>query len=70
MNGGEQEQPAEPVPTWVRASQLPKYFPVFGASTWTKLIRSGELPSRKIGSARIVRSVDVERFLEGPALPS
>jgi hypothetical protein len=53
------------VPLWLRASELPAYYPVFGATTWRKLIGSGELASRKIGAARIVRSADVELFLAG-----
>jgi hypothetical protein len=54
------------VPTWLRASQLPAYFPVFGATAWRTFIRTGQLPSRKIGAARVVSTADVERFLAGP----
>jgi hypothetical protein len=50
-------------PTWLRACELPAYYPVLGATTWRLLIRSGELPSRKLGSARIVRASDVEALL-------
>lgn len=57
----------ELVPTWLRASELASYFPVFGETTWRKFISSGQLPSRKVGGARIVRTVDVERVLSGEA---
>ena len=60
---------ATPIPTWLRASELPVYYPVFKETTWRGLIRTGQIASRKIGSARIVRTADVEHFLAGPTEP-
>jgi hypothetical protein len=56
---------ASAAPMWLRASQLPGRYPVFGATAWRAFIRSGQLPSRKIGAARIVNAADVEAFLAG-----
>lgn len=54
---------------WLRASELPKFFPVFGETKWRQLIKSGELPSVKVGSARVVRTAHVEALLGGDGGP-
>jgi hypothetical protein len=46
-------------PSYIRQSQLHRYFPVLSASTWRRLIREGALPSRHIATK------DVECFLAG-----
>jgi hypothetical protein len=52
-------------PSYIRQSQLHRYFPVLSASTWRRLIREGALPSRHIGSAVVIATKDVECFLAG-----
>lgn len=55
---------------FIRVTQLPRRFPVLGRSTWVELVTKGEIPSRKVGTARIVRVEDVVRFLStGNAAP-
>jgi hypothetical protein len=50
---------------FVRAHELADRFPVLGRSTWNAILTRGDVPSRKIGRARLVRLLDVERFLAG-----
>jgi hypothetical protein len=52
-------------PRYIRQSQLHRYFPALSASTWHRLVRDGALPARRIGSAVVIATADVERFLAG-----
>ena len=56
---------------FIRVTQLPNRFPVLGRSMWVELVSKGTIPSRKVGTARIVRVEDVVRFLSsGSSAPA
>jgi hypothetical protein len=52
-------------PRYIRQSELHRYYPVLSASTWRRLVHDGTVPVRRIGTAVIVATADVERFLAG-----
>ena len=52
-------------PSYIRLSQLHRYFPVLSASTWRRLVRDGSMPARRVGTAVVIATEDVERFLAG-----
>jgi excisionase family DNA binding protein len=57
---------AGPPPSYIRQSQLHRYYPVLSASTWRRLVRDGNLPAHRVGNAVVIATADVERFLTGP----
>jgi hypothetical protein len=50
---------------YVTGSKLAEVFPVWSQRSWWEHLRSGALPSAKVGHRRVVKVSDVEAFLEG-----
>lgn len=50
-------------PTWVRATQIPDVVPICRDKV-AALIASGELPSSKVGRARLVKYSDLVDLIE------
>lgn len=48
---------------FIRAHELWAKYPVLSKWSWKRALMSGDLPSRKVGRARVVRVDDVEAFL-------
>jgi hypothetical protein len=55
----------ELVPDFIRQHELAVRYPVFSDAKWRRLVRSGELPSTRIGRSVIVATTDVDALLTG-----